>query len=139
MEHNMATMSFEQLLFKALKNGKDAKSVYDIWLELGNQGTPQDFIDSLKGIGAHVVNAATVTASAWALDSTTGIYKAIIENESVTANDVVNVKFTSDSFKNAITNGVLGYTNTIDGGFEIFANFIPTVDLVFDYVIIFNE
>ena len=41
--------SFEEFLFVALKNAAAAKSVYDIWLELGNIGTPQDFIDSLKG------------------------------------------------------------------------------------------
>lgn len=41
--------SFEELLFTAIKNAASAKSVYDIWLELGNTGTPQDFIDSLKG------------------------------------------------------------------------------------------
>lgn len=47
----MATnyQSFEELFFTAIKNAASAKSVYDIWLELGNTGTPQDFIDSLKG------------------------------------------------------------------------------------------
>lgn len=29
--------------------GKDGKSAYDIWLEQGNTGTEQDFLDSLKG------------------------------------------------------------------------------------------
>lgn len=30
-------------------DGDDGKSAYQIWLELGNTGTPQDFINSLKG------------------------------------------------------------------------------------------
>ena len=29
--------------------GENGKSAYEIWLELGNDGTEQDFIDSLKG------------------------------------------------------------------------------------------
>lgn len=31
------------------KNGTDGKSAYEIWLELGNEGTEDDFIASLKG------------------------------------------------------------------------------------------
>ena len=31
------------------KNGIDGKSAYQIWLDLGNSGTEQDFINSLKG------------------------------------------------------------------------------------------
>ncbi len=30
-------------------NGEDGKSAYDIWLELGNEGSKEDFINSLKG------------------------------------------------------------------------------------------
>lgn len=30
-------------------NGKDGQSVYEIWLEQGNEGTEEDFIASLKG------------------------------------------------------------------------------------------
>ena len=36
------------------KNGIDGKSAYQIWLELGNSGTEQDFINSLKGTGGNV-------------------------------------------------------------------------------------
>lgn len=32
--------------------GAEGKSAYQIWLELGNVGTEQDFIDSLKGDSA---------------------------------------------------------------------------------------
>lgn len=31
------------------EKGEDGKSAYDIWLELGNEGTEEDFISSLKG------------------------------------------------------------------------------------------
>ena len=50
----MAAKSFEELMFNSIKNGQQSvKSVYDIWLELGNTGTPQDFINSLKGKSAY--------------------------------------------------------------------------------------
>lgn len=50
----MANMSYEQMLFNSIKNGQQSvKSVYDIWLELGNTGSPQDFLDSLKGKSAY--------------------------------------------------------------------------------------
>jgi len=31
------------------EDGEDGKSAYELWLDLGNEGTEQDFIDSLKG------------------------------------------------------------------------------------------
>ena len=31
--------------------GADGKSAYEIWLDLGNTGTEQDFINSLQGKG----------------------------------------------------------------------------------------
>jgi hypothetical protein len=131
----MANASYEQLLFNAIKNGQNTvKSVYDIWLELGNTGTPQDFLDSLKGETATIVKGVTIASSAWVLSE--GLYKAIISDEKITANNVVNVEFTAESFNKAISNGVLGYTNTIDGGIEFYSNFQPTVDLVIDYSIV---
>lgn len=46
--------SLEELLFNSIKNGQQSvKSVYDIWLELGNTGTPQEFIESLRGKSAY--------------------------------------------------------------------------------------
>lgn len=33
------------------QNGKDGKSAYQIWLDLGNSGSEQDFINSLKATG----------------------------------------------------------------------------------------
>lgn len=129
----MANVSYEQLLFNAIKNGQEpVKSVYDIWLSLGNTGTPQDFLDSLKGAGAVVVSGVTIPTTTWVLSE--GIYKATITNEGITANDVVNVNYTD--VPSAINSGVLGFTNTIDGGFEIYSNFLPTTDLVIDYSII---
>lgn len=44
----------EELLFNSIKNGQQpVRSVYDIWLDLGNTGTPQDFIESLRGKSAY--------------------------------------------------------------------------------------
>ena len=40
--------------------GDDGKSAYEIWLEQGNVGTEQDFLDSLKGVDGDPGEAATV-------------------------------------------------------------------------------
>ena len=134
----MGNISYEKALFNAIKNGQvSVKSVYDIWLEVGNTGTPQDFLDSLKGdpgMSAIVVNGHTIATSDWVL--TDGIYKATIGDANVTANSVVNVNFNATSIDAAINSGVLGYTNSIDGAFEIFSNFLPVSDLVIDYSIV---
>lgn len=37
------------------QDGADGKSAYDIWLEQGNVGTEQEFLDSLKGDGSSIV------------------------------------------------------------------------------------
>ena len=39
----------EDIIEQASGTGTDGKSAYDIWLEQGNTGTEQDFLDSLKG------------------------------------------------------------------------------------------
>lgn len=130
----MANVAYEQLLFNAIKNGQNSvKSVYDIWLELGNTGTPEDFINSLKGAGATIVKGVTIPASSWVLSN--GLYKTTVSNTLVTADSIVNVNFTADTIDYARDSGVLYYSNTIDGGFELYSNFAPTVDLVIDYVI----
>lgn len=129
----MANVSYEQLLFNAIKNGQEpVKSIYDIWLSLGNTGSAQDFLNSLKGAGVVVVKEVTIGSSDWVIYN--GKYKATIVNENITANDVVNVNFRD--IPTAINNGVLGYSNTIDGGFEIYSNFLPTENLVIDYGIV---
>ena len=33
--------------------GKEGKSAYEIWLDLGNEGTEQEFLASLKGQDGH--------------------------------------------------------------------------------------
>lgn len=131
----MSTKSYEALLFNSIKNGqKEIRSVYDIWLELGNTGTAEDFINSLKGTSATVIKDITIEASSWV--SSDGIYKTTITNDNISSDDVVNVDFKSIS--DIISNGILGYTNSIDGGFEIYSNFQPSTDIMIDYVIITN-
>ena len=132
----MANKSYEEMLFTAIRNGQTAKSVYDIWLELGNTGTPADFLESLKGPTPAIVKDVTIAATDW--EYADGVYKATILNNDITSNSVVNVNFKATSLSGAINSGVLGFTNTIDGGFNIYSNFEPTVDLVIDYVMI-NE
>ena len=43
------------------EKGEDGKSAYEIWLEQGNTGTEQDFLDSLRGEAATVDVGSTTT------------------------------------------------------------------------------
>lgn len=126
--------SFEELFFSAMKNSASAKSVYDIWLELGNTGTPQDFINSLKGTSADVKTNVSIAANAWVASG--DIYKATITDSNIKETDVVNVNFVNTSLQNAINAGVLGYTVSKAGTFEIYANYLPTTELVLNYAVI---
>lgn len=54
-------------------DGKDGKSAYQIWLDLGNTGSEQDFIDSLKPKAEENNNVSEVrrAPTAWTLDRST--------------------------------------------------------------------
>lgn len=54
-------------------DGKDGKSAYQIWLDLGNSGSEQVFIDSLKPKAEENNNVSEVrrAPTAWSLDRTT--------------------------------------------------------------------
>lgn len=130
-------LSYEQLLFNAIKNGQTGKSVYDIWLEIGNTGTPQDFLDSLKT--PSIIGASTILTTSWIFAD--DVYKVIISDENATVDSVVSVNFDVSSIKAILSsnsNGNIGYVNPIDGGFEIYSSFSPTTDLRIRYSII-NE
>lgn len=133
----MYNASYEKLLFNAIKNGQLApKSTYDIWLELGNEGGPEEFLNTLKGTHATIVKNKTIVADSWKLNE--GLYKTTIEDENITSDDIINVNFSSESISEAVDSGILGYTISIESGFELFSNFKPTSDLIIDYSIIRN-
>lgn len=51
--------------------GADGKSAYQIWLDAGNTGTEQDFLDSIAASAAAEITAsATVTSLAAGADPT---------------------------------------------------------------------
>ena len=52
-------------------DGKDGKSAYQIWLDLGNTGSEQDFINSLKPSESSSNVGARHAPTAWTLDRTT--------------------------------------------------------------------
>lgn len=52
-------------------DGKDGKSAYQIWLDLGNTGSEQDFINSLKPSESDANVGARHAPTAWTLDRTT--------------------------------------------------------------------
>ena len=52
-------------------DGKDGKSAYQIWLDLGNTGSEQDFINSLKPSESDANVGARHAPTAWTLDRST--------------------------------------------------------------------
>lgn len=130
----MANYSFEEIQFDALKKSKSPRTIYDMWLSLGNTGGPEKFLDSLKGAHALIKNNVTIPSSAWVL--TNGVYVTNITDTDIKSTHVVNVNFAADSINTAINFGILGYTNSVDGAFQMFSNFQPTSNLVIDYAII---
>ena len=62
------------------KNGQDGKSAYQIWLDLGNSGTEQDFINSLKPkVERHAPTGYT-------LDTSTKPWKLLFDNGCIVYN-----------------------------------------------------
>lgn len=47
--------------------GARGKSAYEIWLDLGNSGTPQDFLDSL-GVDKHYVHTQNISSNEWVIN-----------------------------------------------------------------------
>lgn len=132
----MSIISYEEKLFNSLKNWQTTpQSTYDLWKELGNEGDANVFLQTLKGTSAIVKTGVTVSSSAWSADST-GLYVATIEDTDIVENCVVNVNFDTNSINEAISSGILGYTDATVGSFKLFSNFAPTADFVIDYAII---
>lgn len=65
-------------------DGKDGKSAYQTWLDLGNTGSEQDFIDSLKPKSDEDNKASEVrhAPTAWTLDRTTTPWTIWFDNGS---------------------------------------------------------
>ncbi|WP_404387804.1 hypothetical protein [Ligilactobacillus animalis] len=63
-------------------DGKDGKSAYQIWLDLGNTGSEQDFIDSLKPKSGEDNKASEVrhAPTSWTLDRTTTPWTIWLDN-----------------------------------------------------------
>lgn len=62
------------------KNGQDGKSAYQIWLDLGNSGTEQDFINSLKPkVERHAPTGYT-------LDTSTKPWTLVFDNDCIVYN-----------------------------------------------------
>ncbi|BDI01920.1 hypothetical protein LmYK1_11600 [Ligilactobacillus murinus] len=62
--------------------GQDGKSAYQIWLDLGNTGSQQDFIDSLKPkvVENNSVSEVRRAPAAWTLDRTTTPWTIWLDN-----------------------------------------------------------
>lgn len=64
------------------EKGADGKSAYQIWLDLGNTGSQQDFIDSLKPkvVENNSVSEVRRAPAAWTLDRTTTPWTIWLDN-----------------------------------------------------------
>lgn len=80
--------------------GADGKSAYQVWIDLGNAGSEQDFIDSLK---SKPETATRHAPTAWTLDRTTTPWTIWLDNgcglqfpEYATTNTVYGYGFSSN-------------------------------------------
>ena len=62
------------------KNGQDGKSAYQIWLDLGNSGSKQDFINSLKA------QSERHAPTGYMLDTSTKPWKLLFDNGCIVYN-----------------------------------------------------
>lgn len=88
------------------KNGQDGKSAYQIWLELGNKGTEQNFINSLKpkierhGPTGYTLDTSTKPWTIW-FDNGCGIqYPSYYNNPSIYGQGNGDSNFGSDLSRN---------------------------------------
>lgn len=58
-------------------SGKDGASAYEIWLEYGNEGTIEDFLDSLKVTDANYVHDQISSAKEWRIIHSLGKYPSV--------------------------------------------------------------
>ena len=64
------------------KNGQDGKSAYQIWLDLGNSGSEQDFINSLKA------QSERHAPTGYMLDTSTKPWKLLFDNGCIVYNSL---------------------------------------------------
>jgi hypothetical protein len=76
--------------------GDDGKSTYQIWLDQGNAGTEQDFLDSLKSnlAGSKVHDQATASAI-WTINHALGYFPNVTAVDSTGREVVGDVQYTS--------------------------------------------
>lgn len=113
--------------------GIAGKSAYQEWLDLGNAGSEQDFINSLKR-ETIVKSSVRIPVDYWNLVD--GLYKAIIVDDDVTTKNIININCEYSSLKYIMENNITIYPIAIDSGIEIFSNILPSGDLIINYSII---
>ena len=79
------TMSFEDLTDeqKDSLKGTNGKSAYEIWLDEGNTGTEEDFLESLKGDGADIELDDTPTEDSENAVKSGGVFNALKNKQDI--------------------------------------------------------
>ena len=116
-------------------SGTNGKSAYQTWLDLGNEGTEEDFINSLIVYQTKVVNDINISTDDWVTNQD-GFCEAIVVDTDVTSKNVVNLNFHYSTTSSVIQNDIKSYTSPFDGGFKVFAKSLPSSDIVINYCIL---
>lgn len=94
------------------QNGIDGKSAYQLWLDAGNTGTLQNFLDSLKGPKGDTGDAGTGTGGS--VPSNVILFEDWVSGETVTIDGATPADTTAP---NDVTN--LTYTNVTQTGLRL--------------------
>ncbi len=78
--------------------GKEGKSVYEIWLEDGNEGTLKDFLNSLATTGdAHYEHKQTTASNEWIIEHPLQKFSSVTIVDSGNSIVIGDVEYVSDS------------------------------------------
>lgn len=92
----MSIVLSDDITLSMIKNGQNGKSAYQIWLDAGNEGSEEDYLNSLKGAnGQNGQNAVIYTLET---DNPARRYANTVRNDNGTVNGI-NYQMSPESLK----------------------------------------
>lgn len=118
-----------QILFEVYKSvdGSDAVSIISDVIKMNED------IGQLKSYTPVIIKNHTIKINDWVL--TGNYYEALIENDAISENDVVDVNVKLDSLTTANSIEMQAVTESITGAVKVYALAVPGEDIICDYVI----